>query len=78
MGAVSTSLPQTRTTPPWRVRRFGLALALALSGLLASNIHVLAQAVVATVGVGSFPVGVGVNPSTGRVYVANEGSTRSR
>jgi YVTN family beta-propeller protein len=56
------------------VVRLVLALALALSGLLVPSTRVLAQTVVATVGVGSFPVGVGVNPSPGRVYVANENS----
>jgi YVTN family beta-propeller protein len=71
---VSTSLLQTRTAQAWRVARLGLALALAMSGLLAPSTRVLAQTVVATVGVGVNPLGVGVNPSTGRVYVANDGS----
>jgi YVTN family beta-propeller protein len=56
------------------VVRLGLALALGLSGVLGPSTPVLAQTVVATVKVGEGPQGVGVNPSTGRAYVANAGS----
>jgi YVTN family beta-propeller protein len=53
------------------VVRLGLALALALSGLIVPSTGVLAQTVIATVAVGPGPTDVGVNPNTGRIYVSN-------
>jgi YVTN family beta-propeller protein len=51
-----------------------ILLALALAALLSPAASVLAQTVTATVPVGNLPHGVGVNPTTGRVYVANNNS----
>jgi YVTN family beta-propeller protein len=48
------------------------ALLLATGMLVATSLPAAAETVVATVGVGRSPFALGVNPSTNRIYVANE------
>ena len=62
----------------WRTRVAPLgvsALLLATAMMVATALPAVAETVVATVGVGGSPLGVGVNPSTNRIYVANGGDS---
>src|SRR5690349_21508662 len=56
-----------------RLMLAALLVAVIALGLRIPRVHA-AEAVVATIGVGDLPLGVGVNAITNRIYVANAGS----